>query len=72
MRPFYHELILRCAMNGWEVVLFGHHEDADWMESPDMMKLDGKGVIQNYLWNKDTYYFNSHRCKNLYSYIFII
>merc|ERR1712150_46140 len=26
---------------------------------------DGKGYIQNYLWNKDCYYFNGHRCKDL-------
>ena len=37
----------------------------DWQESPDFAKLDGKGYVQHYLWNKDTYYFNGHRCKDL-------
>ena len=66
MRPYYKEFIARMAMSGWEVVLFGQCEDYDWMESPDFIKLDGgKGYVQQYLWNKDCYYFNGHRTKDL-------
>ena len=66
MRPFYKEFLLRLVMAGWEIVLFGHHEDFDWQENPeDMGKLDGKGFVANYLWNKDCYYFNGHRCKDI-------
>ena len=65
MRPHYNEFIKRMFSSGWEIVIFGQCEDYDWMESPDFAKLDGKGFIQNYLWNKDCYYFNGHRCKDL-------
>jgi len=65
MRPFYSEFVARMFESGWEIVVFGHCEDYDWMESPDMAKLDGKGMVANYLWNKDCYYFNGHRCKDL-------
>eukprot|EP01084_Bolivina_argentea_P207553 354094_1 len=65
MRPYYKEFINRMFLSGWEVVVFGQCEDYDWVESPDFVKLDGKGMIQNYLWSKDCYYFNGHRCKDL-------
>jgi len=65
MRPFYSEFIHRMAMSGWEIVMFGACEEYDWTESPDFAKLDGKGFIPHYLWNKDCYYFNGHRCKDL-------
>ena len=65
MRPYYKEFIARMFASGWEIVIFGQCEDYDWMESPDFVKLDGKGFVQNYLWNKDCYYFNGHRCKDL-------
>merc|ERR1719206_803780 len=52
-------------MSGWEIVMFGACAEYDWTESPDFVKLDGKGLIPHYLWNKDCYYFNGHRCKDL-------
>lgn len=65
MRPFYREFLDRMFESRWEIVMFGQCEDFDWIESPDFAKLDGRGYIQNYLWNKDCYYFNGHRCKDL-------
>ena len=65
MRPNYSEFLSRMALCGWEVVLFGQCEQYDWEETPDIVKLDGKGFVSHYLWNNSAYYFNGHRCKDL-------
>ncbi|ETO23816.1 hypothetical protein RFI_13352 [Reticulomyxa filosa] len=59
-------MLTRAAMSGWEIVLFGDEDDMDWMESPDLAKLDETGgLVAHFLWRKDCYYFNGHHCKDL-------
>jgi len=65
IRPGYNEFLQKMAMCGWEIVLWGNYEEFDWQESPDFIKLDGKGFVQHYLWNNDSYYFRGHRCKDI-------
>merc|ERR1712173_304119 len=49
--------------SGYEIVLWSNEEQFDWEENMDV--LDPNGIGAQMLWNKDVYYYNGHKCKNL-------